>query len=301
MAKTPIIIAVLGVALALLGTQISRTISENKKTRFDGTFESVAPDLWREGYHWVAMGGLMGVDVYVFLMRIDGGHILVDAGAPTDEAADLLLNNLKKVMGDGELKLIVLTHGHPDHAGMLTTVAHAHPQAQIAFHEDEAPFILGQKAYGELPADTLAFKAFSFNMPASNFSEAVPASRALLLRGKSGDLADARGPAGTAAKWLPPKGVISWHHVPGHAPGQVAFIHKPSKSLLTADVISHMAFKKGEGPKPSLPPSAFSWNTTQGRLDALHLASLSFTRAYPSHDHAMGLSKTELDAFAASL
>ena len=41
----------------------------------------------------------------------------------------------------------------------------------------------GQKAYGELPADTLAFKAFSFNMPASNFSEAVPASRALLLRG----------------------------------------------------------------------------------------------------------------------
>lgn len=85
----------------------------------------------------------MGVDVYVFLMRIDGGYILVDAGAPTDEAADLLLNNLKKVMGDGELKLIVLTHGHPDHAGMLTTVAQAHPQAQIAFHEEEAPFILG--------------------------------------------------------------------------------------------------------------------------------------------------------------
>ena len=56
MAKGPVILAVLGVALALLGTQISRTISENKKTRFDGSFESVAPDLWREGYHWVAMG-----------------------------------------------------------------------------------------------------------------------------------------------------------------------------------------------------------------------------------------------------
>ncbi len=35
----------------------------------------------------------------------------------------------------------------------------------------------------------------------------------------------------------------------------MAFIHKPSKSLLTADVISNMAFKKGEAPKPSLPPS----------------------------------------------
>ncbi len=85
----------------------------------------------------------MGVDVYVFLIRTDGGYILVDAGAPTDEAADLLLDNLRKVMGDGELKLIVLTHGHPDHAGMLKKVGQAYPQAQIAFHEDEAPFILG--------------------------------------------------------------------------------------------------------------------------------------------------------------
>ena len=56
MAKAPVILAVLGVAFALLGTQIIRTISENNKTRFDGSFESIAPDLWREGYHWVFMG-----------------------------------------------------------------------------------------------------------------------------------------------------------------------------------------------------------------------------------------------------
>ena len=85
----------------------------------------------------------MGVDVYVLLIRTEGGFVLVDAGAPTDEAADLLLDNLEKVMGDGELKLIVLTHGHPDPAGMLTKVAQAHPGAQVAFHEDEAPLILG--------------------------------------------------------------------------------------------------------------------------------------------------------------
>ena len=89
----------------------------------------------------------MGVDVYVFLIKADGGYILVDAGAPTDGAAELLLGNLAKVMGNGELKLIVLTHGHPDHAGMLTTVAQAHPGAQIAFHEEEAPFILGARPH----------------------------------------------------------------------------------------------------------------------------------------------------------
>ena len=85
----------------------------------------------------------MAVDVYVFLVKTDGGYILVDAGGPTDKAAELLLENLDKVMGDGKLKLIILTHGHPDHAGMLTSVAQAHPGAQIVFHEDEAPFILG--------------------------------------------------------------------------------------------------------------------------------------------------------------
>ena len=85
----------------------------------------------------------MSVDVYVFLVRTDGGYILVDCGGPTDEAAELLLKNLDKVMGDGKLNLIILTHGHPDHAGMLTSVAHAHPGAQIVFHENEAPFILG--------------------------------------------------------------------------------------------------------------------------------------------------------------
>lgn len=56
MPKAPAVLAVLGVCFALLGTQIVRIMTENKKTRFDGSFESVAPDLWREGYHWSFMG-----------------------------------------------------------------------------------------------------------------------------------------------------------------------------------------------------------------------------------------------------
>ena len=43
----------------------------------------------------------------------------------------------------------------------------------------------------------------------------------LVLSGQAGDVADARGPAGNVARWLPTKGVLTWHHVPGHAPGQV--------------------------------------------------------------------------------
>ena len=71
----------------------------------------------------------------------------------------------------------------------------------------------GQKAYGELRANTLAFKAFSFNMPASNFSEAVPASRALLLRGVHPPNID-------SSMWFlamaspSPRQVIFSHHTP---------------------------------------------------------------------------------------
>lgn len=56
MAKGQIILAILGVCLAVLGTQVTKLIAENKKTRFDGSFEPLFPDFWRQGYHWVNMG-----------------------------------------------------------------------------------------------------------------------------------------------------------------------------------------------------------------------------------------------------
>ena len=55
------------------------------------------------------------------------------------------------------------------------------------------------------------------------------------------------------------------------------------------------------GPSQLHDSAGFTWNNTQARLDALKLASLPFSRAYPSHDLGTGISKAELDAFAASL
>ena len=37
-----------------------------------------------------------------------------------------------------------------------------------------------------------------------------------------GDVADARGPLGQKPAWLLPKGTITFHHGPGHAPGHVS-------------------------------------------------------------------------------
>ena len=52
----------------------------------------------------------------------------------------------------------------------------------------------------------------------------MPAERAVLLRGASGDLA-ALGVPG-----------VTWHHLPGHAPSHVVYAHAPSRSLLAGDI-----------------------------------------------------------------
>jgi hypothetical protein len=44
-----------------------------------------------------------------------------------------------------------------------------------------------------------------------------------------------------------------------------------------------------------------SYNLTQQALDCKKLATLKFTMAFPSHDHATGVQKEALEAFAAAL
>lgn len=39
--------------------------------------------------------------------------------------------------------------------------------------------------------------------------------------GETGDISDAKGASGQKATWAIPKGIISFYHSPGHAPGHV--------------------------------------------------------------------------------
>ena len=145
--------AAVGVLLALTATQVTKKIKENSEpSRFDGAFEVLAPNLWRQGYHWANLGGLVGVDVYTFLIKADGRYVLIDASAPTSDAAEVLLKSLDDVMNGSKLQLIMLTHGHPDHSGALSALVKAYPGAQVVFHEEEAPYLLGEAQHVELSA-----------------------------------------------------------------------------------------------------------------------------------------------------
>ena len=78
------------------------------------------------------------------LIKADGRYILFDAEIPTSDGADILLKGLDDVMNGSKLQLIMLTHGHPDHCGALAALVKAFPGAQVVFHEEEAPYLLGR-------------------------------------------------------------------------------------------------------------------------------------------------------------
>ena len=46
--------------------------------------------------------------------------------------------------------------------------------------------------------------------------------------GESGDIADAKGPSGQKPAWAAPRGTVSFHHGPGHAPGHVRSLTIPA-------------------------------------------------------------------------
>ncbi|KAK9821881.1 hypothetical protein WJX74_008975 [Apatococcus lobatus] len=73
---------------------------------------------------------------------------------------------------DKEIKLILLTHGHPDHVEVycmlecqelwrsrdLPWLLEKYPKAKLAFHEKEAPFVTGGHQYKEFKGNALIFE-----------------------------------------------------------------------------------------------------------------------------------------------
>jgi len=96
--------------------------------------------------------------VNAYLIRGDGGSVLIDTGVP--ETAPALLEKLGELgVGPGDLRLIALTHAHTDHFGGLGAVKEVYP-APVAVQRGDAPWlekgvngpIQGQTAIGRFAA-----------------------------------------------------------------------------------------------------------------------------------------------------
>ena len=55
MAKGPLLLAVAAVLGAWLASQALTKVRQIANSRFNGSFEALVPDVWRQGYHWVTM------------------------------------------------------------------------------------------------------------------------------------------------------------------------------------------------------------------------------------------------------
>lgn len=190
-----------------------------------------------------------------------------------------------------------VTHGHLDHDGLLSWVLETYPDVPFAFHEAEQPFLTGGKQYYDLTGDTLQFdKAGKYYMGTKNSS--YPASRQVLLKGATGDV-------GSYVTSIP-KGLLTYHHLPGHSPGMVAYQHLSTKSLIAADSITSMSstwpFVLSGKSKVDVPFLAPTHKYHAMRRSQQKLAQISGVDKYfPSHDHNDGVSYEDLHAFVSKI
>ncbi len=84
-----------------------------------------------------------------FLIRVNEGTVLIDTGLPGFERQ--VIAELKRLgLSLQALRLIVLTHGHIDHAGSAAALRRL-TGAPILLHAAEAPFCAGQATYAFRP------------------------------------------------------------------------------------------------------------------------------------------------------
>jgi glyoxylase-like metal-dependent hydrolase (beta-lactamase superfamily II) len=94
----------------------------------------------REDYHRLSLGSYGPEDENVAYWLPDSG-ILIDPGPPTDEFWGRLVEGLSAAGSDvDDVRTVLVTHWHVDHAGLAPRVADA-ADATLAMHGDDAPFV----------------------------------------------------------------------------------------------------------------------------------------------------------------
>jgi glyoxylase-like metal-dependent hydrolase (beta-lactamase superfamily II) len=193
----------------------------------------IAPDV-----HWLPLHG-----TNVYFVRSGEDWILVDAGFPGAAraiagAADLLCGPARRPMA------ILLTHGHPDHAGTAQALA-AIWDVPVFAPQAELPYIDGTELYPE----PLVFWLRRV-LPAA-------AMAALTRRSDLGERVRTFEP-GDGVPGLP-----DWRAVPtpGHTPGHTAYFRPGDGMLLAGDAVLAVPWSSrfgGRGPR-------WVWELVRGR------------------------------------
>ena len=196
------------------------------------------------------------VGARVTVLKTPDGAVLVDTGSRG--SLQLIAAGLKAlgVAGD-QVKLIVLTHCHPDHAGGLAELVDF-TSAPVAIHQSEADILRGEE-----PAPSfLRRQALQNAHPLFAMFSGRPVAVQYPL--EDGD-------------YLPEIEGVRVIHTPGHTEGSICLFVESAKVLIVGDALQ---FRFGK----LLPPSwLFTRDPEMARESLARLLDVDFTTLCFSH------------------
>jgi len=178
-----------------------------------------------------------------------GDPTLIDSGMPNNGRRIIEYTNKLHA----QLKYILLTHAHLDHAGSAQ-YAKEKTNAKVAIHEADAPYLNGSKKFTMPKGFQGLLYRVIYPFISRKFFEPD-------IKLKDGDLING----------------FEVINIKGHTEGSCAFYHVETKSLFIGDSISM------ETGKPSLPPERYNYDTGLLKESLKKLIDLDFDNLFPGH------------------
>ncbi|MCU0277732.1 MAG: MBL fold metallo-hydrolase [Candidatus Nanopelagicales bacterium] len=154
------------------------------------------------------------------LVADDGSVSLVDTG--TRFARKKIVDGLAQIgKHPYDVRSIILTHAHADHAGSAAALVSRSRASGATVHVDDA-----ERVRTGVPAPAQGtFVQITNKIPGFGWKPCP-----VVQEVHDGDMLDVAGG-------------MSVHHTPGHTPGHISLVHRPSEVLITGDAIFNMNAK----------------------------------------------------------
>jgi glyoxylase-like metal-dependent hydrolase (beta-lactamase superfamily II) len=199
---------------------------------------------WKDGIAKITLPTPFPVgDVNAYLVK--GERLtLVDTGVKTEESWNALTKQMAELdLSPNDIEQVILTHHHPDHAGMLdffpdSLEVYGHPLNERWIHPTEAFFKEQEAFFNE------QFR--EFGLPEEYFPFLSKLRKTLKYSCN-------RSLTGHLVEGMNPPGLSEWQvlETPGHAQSQIALFRKKDGILIGGDLIlAHIS------PNPLLEPPA---------------------------------------------
>jgi glyoxylase-like metal-dependent hydrolase (beta-lactamase superfamily II) len=164
-------------------------------------------------------------NVYPTIIWDDNNVILVDAAIP--DCLPEIKDAMKKVGVPFEgLDSIIVTHQDIDHVGGINPILKELPQVKIFAHEDDKPYIEGEKKWIRLNTN--------FMNRINNLPEEERDNILNLFENSNVKINDTL----EDGQELECCGGIIVIHTPGHTPGHICLYHKQSRTLIVGDAMN---------------------------------------------------------------